>query len=286
MLVRPHEVIAKAHNMQYALGAFNTSNLEFSQAIIWAAEKKQAPVIVQTSESALKYAGVKTIAGIVKSLAEAAKIPVVLHLDHGHSFEVAQECIEAGYTSVMIDASTQSFADNVATTSKVAEYAHSRGVWVEAELGAILGKEGAYKEYESDPNKFFTKPEQAAEFVQKTGVDSLAVAVGTIHGAFTGQEYIRFELLREIEQAVPSVPLVLHGGSGLSEKHLQEAATTNVCKINVDTELRIRFEEAVRAYRPEVEGKCDPRALLGAGREAVQLEVEHQIELFGSNNQA
>lgn len=286
MLVKPHELIAKAHNMQYAIGAFNTSNLEFTQAIISAAVEEKAPVIVQTSEGAIKYAGLKQIAGIIRSLVEDADVPVVMHLDHGHSLDMARACIDAGFNSVMIDASKESFRDNIKITQEVVAYAHDRRVWVEAELGAILGKEGAQNEYESDPDKFFTQPEQVVEFIEATGVDALAVAIGTIHGAFTGQEYIRFELLHEIEKKVPSLPLVLHGGSGLAEKHLREVATTNVCKINVDTELRIRFEEAVKAYVPVTKGHSDPREMLGAGREAVKSEVKQKIRLLGSNNQA
>lgn len=283
MLTRPHELFAKAHNMQYALGAFNTSNLELTQAIIRAADKLKAPVIVQTSEGAIEYAGVKTLAGIVKSLAEEASVPVVLHLDHGHSLEQVKECIEAGYTSVMIDASGANYEDNVRVTVEVVKYAHDRGVWVEAELGALLGAEGAKSlSGARTPDDMLTDPKEAQRFVKDTGVDALAVAVGTIHGAFTGQEYVRFERLAEIEKRLPGLPLVLHGASGLASKHLEEAAATNVCKVNVDSELRIAFEKAVSVYFQHKHDKVDPREMLGPAREAVEAAVEEKIRLLGS----
>jgi len=287
MLVKPHELFGQALNLQYAVGAFNTSNLEVAQAIIWAAQKKQSPVILQTSEGAIEYGGLTQLAAIATSLAAEAEVPVVLHLDHGKSLEQARACIEAGYTSVMIDASKESLEDNIRTTREVVKFAHDRGVWVEAELGAILGTEGARGLAGArTPDVLLTDPAQAVQFMSETGADALAVSVGTIHGAFTGQEYIRFELLEEIEKELPDVPLVVHGASGIARGHLENVATTNVCKVNVDTELRIAFEEAVAAYFKEEHEKIDPRKILGPAREAVQKVVGEKMDIFGSSRKA
>lgn len=283
MLVKPHEYMEKALRGGYAIGAFNTSNLEVTQAIIGAASNLRAPVYVQTSEGAIDYAGLRTLSGIVSSLADDVECPVFLHLDHGKSLERVQACIEAGYTSVMIDASSKSFAENVRLTREVAEYAHGRGVWVEAELGSILGKEGAVSlQGAKMPDELLTNPREARQFVEETGIDALAVSVGTIHGAFTGQEYIRFELLEALEQALGDFPLVLHGASGIADRHVKQAVANSVCKVNVDTELRIAFEQAVRAFLKETHDSVDPREMLGAAREAVQAVVAQKIQTFGS----
>lgn len=285
MLVAPHNIIGPALNMQYAIGAFNTSNLEFTQAIISAGENQRAPVIVQTSEGAIEYAGIDALSAIVKELAGKSDEPVILHLDHGKSLDMVISCIEHGYTSVMIDASQEEFMNNARLTKEVVDFAHDRGVWVEAELGGILGEEGARAlKGEKIPMTMLTDPVLVKRFVTMTGVDSLAVAVGTIHGAFTGQEYIRFELLEEIQREVPNLPLVLHGASGIADAHLQAVATTNVCKVNVDTELRIVFEEAVQAFVGEPHDRVDPRDMLGVGRAVVEELVEKKIALFGSVN--
>ena len=275
--------MAAAFAGRYALGAFNTTNLELTQAIIKAAEERHAPVIIQTSEKAIEYAGLPTLSGLIKTLALEASIPVYLHLDHGRSLAIIKQCIAAGYASVMIDASTRSLPENIAIVREVVAYAHERGVWVEAELGAILGVEGARElRGARTPAEALTQPADVARFVQETGADSLAVSVGTIHGAFTGQEYIRFELLEAIEKAAPALPLVIHGASGLAAEHLRAAAATNVCKINVDTELRLAFEEAVRAYFAQSHEKSDPREILGPAREAVRQVVAEKLTLFGA----
>lgn len=287
MFVKPHKFFVDALERGYALGAFNTSNLEFTQAIIKAAEAVAAPVIVQTSEKAIDYAGLKTIVNLVRTIAEQVSIPVVLHLDHGKSLERVRACIEAGYTSVMLDASTKSFAENIRLTKEVVQYTHDRGGWVEAELGAILGKEGLTSLAGGrTPEALMTDPQQAAQFVEATGVDALAVSVGTIHGAFTGQEYIRFELLEAVQEAVSLTPLVVHGASGIADEHLQRAAKMQVCKINVDTELRIAFDTALRAVLAEHRDMVDPREVLGAAREAVAAVVTAKIKLFGSTGRA
>ena len=273
--------------MQYAVGAFNTYHLEVSQAILWAAQEQQSPVIIQTSESAIKYAGLPQIVAIVTTLAKEIDVPVVLHLDHGKSLEQAKACIEAGYTSVMIDAGTEPLEKNIAIVKEVVTAAHQRGVWVEAELGAILGVEGALGlGGEKTPEDMMTKPAQAREFVEKTGIDALAVSVGTIHGAFSGQEYIRWQILEELEKELPNFPLVVHGASGIEAKDLAKVALTNVCKVNVDTEVRIAFEAAVKSYFDEAHKKVDPRAILRPARDAAQAVVAEKMKIFGSAGRA
>lgn len=286
MLVKPHQILTDARTAEYAIGAFNASNMEMVQAIVRGAERRVSPVIVQTSEGAIEYADLDLLATIIATVAKASSIPVIMHLDHGKSIDMVKRCIEAGYTSVMIDRSTVPFEQNIKETKEVVEYAHTRGVWVEAELGAIVGHEGV-KELRGGqtPDSFFTDPKQARQFIASTGVDALAVSVGTIHGAFTGQEYIRFELLQEIQDTVPDIPLVIHGASGIASKHLQQACATHVCKVNVDTELRIAFERAAGAYfSTPTHDSYDPRKILGPARNAMQMVVEEKIELFGSLN--
>ena len=283
MIVKAQDYLVDALHNQYAIGAFNTSNLELTQAIVRAAAEQESAVIVQASEGAIDYAGLDVLAGIIKGAAEEYNVPVIMNLDHGKSFKRARECIDAGFTSVMIDVSKETFEENVSLTREVAEMAHARGVWVEAELGAILGAEGAKElEGKQTPDDFMTDPRQVYEFVERTRVDALAVSVGTIHGAFSGQEYIRFELLEKIERIVPDLPLVVHGASGIAMDHLRRVATQNVCKINVDTEMRIAFEVAVKSYFDISHDKLDPRKILGPARDAVQDVVENKIKAFGS----
>ncbi len=283
MLFKANQILADAMRADYAIGAFNTSNMEITQAIVRAAEAKKSPVIVQTSEGAIEYAGLTMIAKIVQLAAKESSIPVILHLDHGKNMVTVKRCIEAGYTSVMIDNSTLLFRDNINQTAEVVAYAHARGVWVEAELGAIVGKEGI-KDLNGSvtPDSFLTDPKQAQEFVERTNIDSLAVSVGTIHGAFSGQEYIRFELLEEIQRVVSKIPLVLHGASGISSEHLQRACKGHVSKVNVDTEVRIAFEEAAGEYFKHTRDSYDPRNILGPARDAMQKVIEEKIDLFGS----
>lgn len=287
MLVKPHQYFGEAFKGGYAIGAFNASNLELVQAIIWAAKESGSPVIVQTSEGAIEYAGLKQMAGIIKTTADEVDVPVIMHLDHGKSLEMVKQCIEAGYTSVMIDASKVALTANIDLTSQVVEYAHDRGVWVEAELGAILGAEGA-KELDGTqtPDDLLTDKDEAVEFVAETNIDALAVSVGTIHGAFTGQEFIRFELLEELERLLPTLPLVVHGASGIADEHLQRAARAHVCKVNVDTEMRIAFEDAVKAYFDDEHEKVDPRGILRPAREAVQSVVKDKMNVLGSTGKA
>jgi len=287
MLVKPQQLFREALAGKFAIGAFNTSNLEITQAIVAAAEAQRAPVIVQTSEGAIKYAGLPVITGIITAVANAASVPVVLHLDHGKSAETARRCIDAGYTSVMIDASALPLQENIRLTAEVVQYAHEQGVWVEAELGAILGAEGAKKlSGKHTPDDFLTNPGQAQEFVEKTGVDALAVSVGTIHGAFTGQEYVRFELLQELERLLPAMPLVVHGASGLAARTLKQVAASHVCKINIDTEVRIAVEQAIKGYFSAAHEMTDYRDIFGAAREAAQRVVAEKIATFGAAGRA
>ncbi len=283
MLIKPGEMFDKAMKGGYAVGAFNSSNLELTQAIVRAAKRMKSPVIVETSESAIEYVGMNVFRKMVEAVTEEEEWPVVLHLDHGKSFEMAEKCIKAGYGSVMIDVSKKSIGENIVETRRVVDYAHARGVWVEAELGAILGAEGAKSlAGKRTPKSYLTDPREAKRFVEETGVDALAVSVGTIHGAFIGQEYIRFELLEEIQGIVPDSILVLHGASGIADDHLKKAAKENVCKVNVDTEMRIAFEKAVKAYFQETHEKVDPRKMLGPARDAVRQVVEQKMKVLGS----
>ena len=287
MLVKPHQLFADALTADYAIGAFNASHMEVVQGIMAAAEELKSPVIVQTSEGAIEYAGLNMISDIIKRAALDSSVPAVMHLDHGHSLDMVKKCIEVGYTSVMIDMSKKDFADNMRETKEVVDYAHERGVWVEAELGAIIGKEGMKDLHGAmTPDAFLTDPAQVVEFTKTTGVDALAVSVGTIHGAFSGQEYIRFELLEKIKEMVPHLPLVLHGASGIANEHLRKACTMHVCKVNVDTELRQNFVAAVKAYFDTKHESVDTRDILGPAREAIKQKVAEKIAVFGSNNMA
>lgn len=282
MIARPHQLFAQALSAQAALGAFNTSNLEFSQAIIGGAAAQSAPVIIQTSETAIAYAGLKPLTALIRALADEVAVPVILHLDHGKSLDTVKRCIAAGYTSVMIDLSTKPYEENETVTRELVSYAHAQDVWVEAELGTILGKKGAQGLHGSrTPDSLLTDPAQAKKFVTATGVDALAVSVGTIHGAYKGQEYIRFELLEAIAQLLPETPLVLHGASGITDSDLRRAITMNVCKINVDTELRQAFDKALRDASLAT-AVIDPRQVLGRVRAAVQAVVEAKMKIFSS----
>lgn len=287
-LVAPQELFARAFRERWALGAFNTSNLEVTQAIARGLAAQQAPGILQTSEAAIRYAGLEILRDIIRDVAATVDVPLVLHLDHGKSFEVVEACVDAGYGSVMVDGSALPFVENVALTRRVVETAHARGVWVEGELGVIAGKEGLTEAAGSRQeagggagDASLTDPEEAAAFVAQTGVDALAISVGTLHGAFRGREGIRFERLQAIHEAVP-VPLVLHGASGIPDADLPRAVVLGVVKVNIDTELREAFHDAVTAHREGTgDHSVDPRALLTPARDAVQKIVEQKVVLLG-----
>lgn len=276
--VSTREILLNAQKNAYAVGAFNVENMEMAQAVVAAAEEMRSPVIVQTTPGTLKYAEPKVFAGMVSRLARDAKVPVALHLDHGNSYELAQTCIQEGYTSVMIDGSLLPYEGNVEVTRRVVEMAH--GVPVEAELGKVGGKED---DHEADDQ--YTDPEQAARFVKETGVFSFAPAIGTAHGVYTAEPKLDLERLSDIHRLV-NVPLVLHGTSGVPDAQVQECIRRGVCKVNYATELRVIYSGAVKAYLEKDPNVYDPKKYGAAGRAAVQQRVCELIELLGSKEKA
>lgn len=306
-LVGPKEMFAKAYAGQYAIGAFNVNDMEIIQGIMWAAGQEKSPVILQVSAGARKYAGQVYIMKLVEAaLDQNPDIPVVVHLDHGPTFEMCKDCIDGGFTSVMIDGSALPYEENIALTKKVVDYAHPRGVWVEAELGKLAGIE----EHVQSNEHVYTDPEQAYDFVHRTNCDSLAVAIGTSHGAykFKGDASLDFPRLEAITAKLPGYPLVLHGASsvpekfvnlcneyggkvggakGVPEEMLRKAAKMGVCKINVDTDIRLAVTATIRQFFVEHPEKFDPREYLGPAREAVKNMVAHKIhDVMGSSGKA
>ncbi|MCC7574331.1 class II fructose-1,6-bisphosphate aldolase [Candidatus Woesearchaeota archaeon] len=306
MLVNTKSMLKKAQREGYAVGAFNTSNLEFTKAIIRAAEELKSPVIIQTSTSAINYAGINEIQSIVSSVAKKAKIPVALHLDHGPDLFWAKKCLSNGYTSVMIDASSLSFKENVSVTKKVVASAKKFGASVEAELGALQGIEDEVNV--SSSNAFLTDPLDAKKFVELTGCDSLAVAIGTSHGPykFKDKSNLDFSRLRAIRDLV-KVPLVLHGASsipakvvsktqkfggklknahGVSDSDLRKAVKLGVCKVNIDSDLRLVFNASLREFLSLNPGVYDPRTILSFTNDAIYEFVKQKIRVLGSVNKA
>ena len=271
-------MLENAQRDGYAVGAFNAENMEMVQAIIAAAEAENAPVIIQTTPGTLKYAGPKCFAGLVSRLAEAAKVPVALHLDHGNSFELAQECAREGYTSLMIDGSKMPFDGNAEITRRVVEMAGE--LPVEAELGTVGGKEDGM---EAKPQ--YTDPEEAAEFVRLTGISSFAVAIGTAHGVYKGEPKLDLDRLAEVRAKV-DIPLVLHGTSGVPADQVRECIRRGICKVNYATDLRIAFTEGVKKAISEQPEAFDPKKYLAEGRKAVQARVQELIRLLGSSGKA
>ena len=317
-LVTTKEMFEKAYKGGYAIGAFNVNNMEIIQGITEAAKECNSPIILQVSKGARAYAN-RTY---LKKLVEAAEIetglPIVLHLDHGDSFETCKSCIDDGFTSVMIDASSKPFEENIAITRQVVEYAHARGVVVEAELGTLAGVEDEVSVSAKDSS--YTRPEDVEEFVTRTGCDSLAIAIGTSHGAykFTAEQCtrneegilvpppLRFDILEEVSKRLPGFPIVLHGASsvpqeyvkiinenggsmpdavGVPEEQLRKAASMAVCKINIDSDLRLALTSTIRKYFNDHPSDFDPRQYLKPAREAVKATVKHKIqEVLGSEN--
>ncbi len=309
-LVTTTEMFKKAYEGGYAIGAFNVNNMELIQGITEAAGELNAPLILQVSAGAREYAQHSYLVKLVEAALEEQDIPIALHLDHGADFEICKACIDGGFTSVMIDGSSHSFEDNIALTKRVVDYAHSKGVVVEGELGTLAGIEDDVDVAEEDAQ--FTKPEEVEEFVDRTGVDSLAIAIGTSHGAFKfkpGQDpQLRFDILEEIEKRLPNFPIVLHGASsvspeyvkiinenggaledaiGIPEDMLRKAAESAVCKVNIDSDLRLALTAGVREVlwqQPEV---FDPRSYLKVGRQNVKEVVKHKIvNVLGCDNKA
>jgi fructose-bisphosphate aldolase class II len=298
-LVTSKEMFKKAYEGQYAVGAFNVNNMEIIQGIVDAAKEESAPLILQVSAGARKYAKHIYLIKLVEAAVEDTGLPICLHLDHGEDFEICKSCIDGGFTSVMIDGSKHPFEENIAVTKKVVEYAHERGVVVEAELGKLAGVEDAVKVASKDAT--YTDPDQAVEFVERTGVDSLAIAIGTSHGAykFKGEPMLDFERLEKISKLLPDFPLVLHGAStvlpefveycnryggnvpgaqGVPEDMLLRAGKLGVCKINIDTDLRLAMTASIRKHFAENPGDFDPRQYLKPAREAIKNMVKHKMK--------
>ena len=307
-LVTTKEMFKKSMEEGFAIGAFNINNMEIIQGIIDAASKQNSPVILQASSGAIKYARVKYLMKMVEAAVEETNIPIAIHLDHGPDFETCKMCIDNGFTSVMIDGSKYSFEENIELTKKVVDYAHSKGVVVEAELGQLAGIEDDVNVSESDAK--YTDPNQAKEFVERTGCDSLAIAIGTSHGAykFKGEAKLRFDILKEIKDKIPNTPIVLHGAStvipelvetcnkygadipgtkGVPDEILHTASISGVSKINVYTDLRLAFTGEIRKALFENPSAFDPRKYLLPAREKITEIVEHKIkDVFGSSNKA
>ena len=306
-LVTTKEMFKKSMKEGYAIGAFNVNNMEIIQAIMDAAAESKSPVILQASSSAIKYARINYLMKMVEAAVEEhPEVPVAIHLDHGPDFETAKMCIDAGFTSVMIDASKYDFEKNVEITKKVVDYAHMKGVVVEAELGTLAGVEDEVNV--SDDDARYTNPEQAKEFVEKTGCDSLAIAIGTSHGAykFKGEAKLRFDILAKVKELIPNTPIVLHGAStvipelvemcnkyggdipgakGVPDEILNKASKSGVSKINVDTDLRLAMTAGIRKVFVEEPNAFDPRKYLSPARELIKETVKHKmIDVFGSSN--
>lgn len=281
-LVTTNEMLLKAQKEHYAVGAFNAENLEMVMAIVAAAEKSNAPVIIQTTPSTVKYAGLDYYLAMVKTAANRAKVPVAMHLDHGDSLSLAMQALRTGYTSIMIDGSHESFEDNIALTRKVVEACSPSGISVEAELGKVGGKEDDLDGGSGNP---YTDPAEAKEFVERTGVNSLAVAIGTAHGLYKGTPKLDFDRLSEIRKVV-DIPLVLHGASGVPDEAVQKSIELGICKVNFATELRIAYSNGVKAYMQKDPEVFDPKKYSKVGMEEVTKLVCEKIVLCGSNNKA
>ena len=303
-ITTPKEMFDRAYKEGYAIGAFNVNNMEIIQGIMEAGAEERSPLILQVSAGARKYAGQNYIMKLVEAALEDADIPVCVHLDHGPDFELCKACIDGGFTSVMIDGSHLPFEENIAITKKVVEYAHDRGVWVEAELGRLAGVE----EHVVSESSIYTDPDQAVEFVERSGCDSLAIAIGTSHGAykFKGEAKLDFERLDKISSMMPGYPLVLHGASsvpqefvamantygaklgdakGVTEDLLRQAAKSGVCKINIDSDIRLAMTANIRKYMAENPEAFDPRSYLKPARQAVKDMVQRKIRnVLGSSN--
>jgi fructose-bisphosphate aldolase class II len=282
-LVPVSTLLREAQAGGYAVGAFNCNNMEIVQAIAAAAEAEKAPVIMQASQGAIKYAGIEYITAMANVAASMVSVPVALHLDHGTSFEQVMSCIRSGFSSVMIDGSKHSLEDNIALTRQVIAAARPVGVSVEAELGKIGGTEDDIHVSEADA--FFTDPEEARVFVQETQVDALAVAIGTAHGRYKGEPKLDFARLEKIRSLV-NIPIVLHGSSGVPEEAIREAIRLGVCKVNIDTNIREAFVERCRKVIADSPDEIDPRKILGPAREAVVEIIREKIRIFGSSGKA
>jgi fructose-bisphosphate aldolase class II len=283
MLVSGKQILEHAHQNGYAVGAFNVNNMEIVQAIIEAAEETKSPVILQASQGGLKYAGVEYIAEMAKVAARNASVPVAIHLDHGTDFTQIMQCIRHGFTSVMIDASKKPLEENIETTKKIVDIAHAVGVSVEAELGKIGGTEDDITVDEKDAT--FTDPDEAERFVKETGVDYLAIAVGTAHGPYKGEPKLDFDRIKTIKERL-NMPLVLHGSSGVPEESIKKAVRLGINKINIDTDIRMAFNRAIRKFTEENPEAYDPRKILGPAKEEMKNVIAEKMIMFGSAGKA
>ena len=309
-LVTTKEMFKKAYDGGYAIGAFNVNNMEIVQGITMAANELRAPLILQVSKGARAYASHTYLMKLVEAAVAETGLPIALHLDHGDSFELCKSCIDGGFTSVMIDASSKPFEENIAITKQVVEYAHDHGVVVEAELGTLAGIEDEVKVEEGHAS--YTRPEEVQEFVERTGCDSLAIAIGTSHGAYKfkpgTKPQLRFDVLEAVEKNLPGFPIVLHGASsvpqnfveeinkyggnmpgaiGVPEDQLRQAAKSAVCKINIDSDLRLAMTATIRKFFAEHPDKFDPREYLKPAREAIKQMVAHKIvDVLGCDGKA
>lgn len=306
-LITTKEMFKKALVNDYAVGAFNVNNMEIIQGIVDAASIENAPLILQVSAGARKYAKPAYLLKLIEAAIEDTGLDIALHLDHGEDFDICKKCIDDGFTSVMIDGSKHPFEENIALTKQVVEYAHAHGVVVEAELGKLAGVEDNIKV--DARSATFTDPDEAVEFVERTGVDSLAIAIGTSHGAykFTGEPYLDYERLKKIHSLIPDTPLVLHGASsvlkefvdrcnefggqipgaqGVPEEMIRESTKYGICKVNIDTDLRLAMTAEIRRVLIENPTEFDPRKYLGPGRDAITKMVQHKIKnVLNASNQ-
>ena len=309
-LVTTKDMFRKAYEGGYAIGAFNVNNMEIVQGITMAANELRAPLILQVSKGARAYASHTYLMKLVEAAVAETGLPIALHLDHGDSFELCKSCIDGGFTSVMIDASSKPFEEKIAITKQVVEYAHDHGVVVEAELGTLAGIEDEVKVEEGHAS--YTRPEEVQEFVERTGCDSLAIAIGTSHGAYKfkpgTKPQLRFDVLEAVEKNLPGFPIVLHGASsvpqnfveeinkyggnmpgaiGVPEDQLRQAAKSAVCKINIDSDLRLAMTATIRKFFAEHPDKFDPREYLKPAREAIKQMVAHKIvDVLGCDGKA
>lgn len=282
-LVSMNAFLPQAKEKQFAVGQFNMNNLEFAKAIVQAAMEERSPFIFGVSEGALKYMGIEYTVAIAEAAAKESGLPIALHLDHGSSFEVAMACIRGGFTSVMFDGSHHSFEENVRITKEVVKAAHAMGVSVEGELGTIGGVEDDISLDEADAA--LAKPEEAIRFYEETGVDCVAIAVGTAHGMYKGEPNIRFDIIEQVSGAIP-VPVVLHGGSGVPDEAIKKAISKGVGKINVNTENQVACTNTIRELLAADPNMYDPRKYLGPATKAMVEVVRSKIRLFGSHQQA
>lgn len=282
-LVPVRDLLYDARDRGYAVGAFNCNNMEIVQAIVQAAESEHSPVIIQASQGAIKYAGLEYISALGRLAGDQASVPIALHLDHGTSFEQAVQCIRHGFSSVMIDGSKYCFEDNVNLTLEVMRVARAVGVSVEAELGKICGTEDDISVCEREAQ--LTDPMEAKEFVERTEVDALAVAIGTAHGVYKGKPKLDFARLEKISRLI-NIPIVLHGSSGVPEEDIKRAIEIGVRKVNIDTDVRTAFVEGLKEVLKASPEEIDPRKVLGPARQRMEAKIREKMRIFGSSGKA